>query len=499
MRRLISRIRRKEDGVAMVWLATTLVLLLGTAGFAVDLGWMYLSASRAQRTVDSAAMAGVVHLPGFPLDADLDARDAARANGYDVCDPGNSGCSDTLVSTPLSENELQVSLDTTIPSFFLAVLGFDSFDIQREATAEYIKPVPLGSPNRCFGQDPTGTYCPANIYDFWAAVSGPYTKKQDGDPYSTHCLDNSSGASCSSSNSLYARGGSYNGYYYAIEVEPGTSDVLIRVYDAAWDQRNNYPNVETADARYSPSSSNPGLTTHFQLHQVDATPQDPTDNPAVAGCSWTLGPDPYPSSSPYKNTWRTLCNLSGSVTPGLWILHVWTSGTGSGSNHFSIATDANSGPDPRVYGINDMSIFSNKLVAGSPSKLYLVEVAEEHAGSILELQFFDAGDASGLSYMRVKDPYDNVPNCDWEVTNHDFTVSYPAKSGSGACQWLTTTSGGQRQFNNEWITAYIDIPDDYTCNGSDCFWYMELELSQPNERTTWRARVIGNPVRLVPS
>jgi hypothetical protein len=27
---------------------------------------------------------------------------------------------------------------------------------------------------------------------------------------------------------------------------------------------------------------------------------------------------------------------------------------------------------------------------------------------------------------------------------------------------------------------------------------MELALSDPNERTTWRARVIGNPVRLIP-
>jgi hypothetical protein len=32
----------------------------------------------------------------------------------------------------------------------------------------------------------------------------------------------------------------------------------------------------------------------------------------------------------------------------------------------------------------------------------------------------------------------------------------------------------------------------------ECFWHMELALSQPNERTTWRARVIGNPVRLIP-
>ncbi|MGI9609368.1 MAG: pilus assembly protein TadG-related protein, partial [Acidimicrobiia bacterium] len=257
---LVKRAWKREDGVAMVWLATTIVLLLGTAGFAVDLGWMYLNSSRAQRAVDSAAMAGVVHLPGFISLAQSDAQAAAEANGYDfgtIPSPGP----DSIAITPLSENELHVELQTSIPSFFLSVLGFDTFDITREATAEYIKPVPLGSPNRCFGQDPTGSYCTANINDFWGAVSGPYTRKSDGDPYSTHCLNNSSASSCSSGNIDYARAGAYNGYYYAIEVESGSSHVNVGIYDAGWDQRNNYPNVETADAKYSPGSGNPGLTT----------------------------------------------------------------------------------------------------------------------------------------------------------------------------------------------------------------------------------------------
>ena len=100
MRQLIRKLRDAENGIALVWFATTLVLLIGTAGFAVDLGWLYLNSSRTQRSADAAATAGVVHLPGFPANADLDARDAARANGYDVCDPLQSGGAVTLSSTP---------------------------------------------------------------------------------------------------------------------------------------------------------------------------------------------------------------------------------------------------------------------------------------------------------------------------------------------------------------------------------------------------------------
>ena len=480
----------------MVWLATTLVLLLGTAGFAVDLGWMYLNASRAQRAADAAAMAGVVHLPGFLAEAAADAQAAAEANGYSfgtLLAPGP----DVITSTPMTDSQLHVELQTSIEPFFLRVLGFDQFDITRESTAEYVKPVPLGSPNRCFGQDPTGTFCTPNIYDFWAAVSAPYTRKSDGDPYSTFCLDNNSPSSCSSANAMYARNGAYNGYYYAVEVQPGATTVTVNVYDAAFFHRPNYPNIDTADSRYTFGSGNPGVTTNFQLHSVDSTPSDPTDNPPIAGCGWTLPQDTSDDSGDYVNEWQTLCTLPGSVTPGIYVLHVWSSSTGSGTNQYSIAANSASGPDPRVYGINDMSIFSNKLVAGNPSKLYLVEIQPEHAGSKLELQFFDAGDASSSSWMRVRDPHDNIPTCDWEATSHDFsTVTNPG--GVTPCEWQTTI-GSTRQFNNEWITAYIDIPDTYTCNGSDCYWYMELELGQPNERTTWRARVIGNPVRLIPS
>jgi hypothetical protein len=44
----------------------------------------------------------------------------------------------------------------------------------------------------------------------------------------------------------------------------------------------------------------------------------------------------------------------------------------------------------------------------------------------------------------------------------------------------------------------IDISPTYTCT-TNCWWTMDLELNTPHDRTTWEARVIGNPVRLVPN
>jgi len=141
-----------------------------------------------------------------------------------------------------------------------------------------------------------------------------------------------------------------------------------------------------------------------------------------------------------------------------------------------------------------MSIWSNSLTASS--KLWLAEVDAMHVGKKLDLRFFDPGDANGNSWMTLHSPLGTIPTCSWEVWNHDLTVQ--ESSGSGACSGQTTI-GSTRQYNNKWILAIVDLPDDPadTC-GSDCFWYMDLNLSQPTERTTWRARIIGNPVRLVP-
>ncbi len=494
---------RKDEGLALVWLALTLVLLIGMAGFGTDLGWLFLNTSRAQKAVDAAALAGVVNLPGFPLLAESEAKDAARANGYD---PDGA---DTLIVSPLSEDRLHAELHTRVDTFFLKVLGFDHFDITRQATSEYLKPVPLGSPNPCFGQNPDSSFglCPVNPTDFWAAISAPYTRKEDGDPFSTQCNPNASASSCAGPNPDFNRGaGGYGGYYYGIEVPVGSQNLAVSVFDARFDERPNYPNVESADARLSwPGGANPGVTTHFELHEVDTSPSDPTNNPAISGCAMEVSPNLVPSSSPEKNAWTTLCSI-GNPTPGIYMLHVWSSGEGSGTNQYSVGATTSTSPPPRVYGINDMSIFSNRLVPGSPSLLYLAEIEEGHAGKKLELEFFDAGDAQGHSEMHVRDPFGTIPpNCTYQVWNHDQTSLLSTGSG---CSWVTSDPGGAgiQIYNNQWIKALIDLPDDPAdmCNealGPDlqCFWHMELALSDPNERTTWRARVIGNPVRLIPN
>ena len=58
------RAARDEAGLALVWFIMVLMVLLGFAALAVDIGHGYLVAQKAQNAADAAALAGTVYLPG---------------------------------------------------------------------------------------------------------------------------------------------------------------------------------------------------------------------------------------------------------------------------------------------------------------------------------------------------------------------------------------------------------------------------------------------------
>lgn len=55
-----------ERGATLVLAAAVLLVLMGMAGFAVDLGWLYSQGAEAQKAAEAAALAGVVHMPYPP-------------------------------------------------------------------------------------------------------------------------------------------------------------------------------------------------------------------------------------------------------------------------------------------------------------------------------------------------------------------------------------------------------------------------------------------------
>jgi hypothetical protein len=485
-----------------------IVLLLGMSAFAVDLGWLYLSGARVQRAADSASLAGVVFLPGDVANVTASAIDGATANSFDIGTvngtPVGGGGPDELSWRQLADNRLEVTLSSEVPTFFMKLFGFDSFGITRVSTAEYVKPVPIGSPTNTFGDGSDF---------FWGSISGRWTAHMHGDPYQTRCdwstglnqdgcVDSSPASQAANFPGATIRPGDVDGdddplnpqfrgdgYYYGIEISTSRSSLLVELFDAPFRKSCGTGTGDCDGLSFSPSPPNNGTigpTTRYRLYARDESPLDPRDN-TVLLCDETYTPTTNGPSS-----WQPLCSVSNPIA-GIYVLKVTTE-DGSGSNQYGVraTTQGPGANDPNVYGINEISIYTNQ--DSTTATLYLAELDPIHAGKILELNFYDPGEDDGPASYTLMRPGGVIATCEWESEDG-------GSGGPGPCVIQTSNSAGPL-FNAQWLTARVEIPDDYDCDITDpldCWWSMQIVNNQPHDRTTWTARVIGNPVHLVPN
>lgn len=497
MKRFLQRIGRllaSDRGVTVPFFAISAIAIMGFTALAVDVGWVLLNRSRTQAAADAAALAGVTNLPGFPDIARDDARLVAAANGYNHSDSDT-----TVVVNPTGEAQLQVQITKPVDTFFMQVLGVTSVSITSTAVAEYAAPLEMGSPSGQLGgvdpADPTAQ-------PFYLAVNGPRAPYQSGDPISTECAPRTGrfDSPQTGTNCLTFDNPEYdpNGYYYAVEVKPGTTAVDVQLYDAGFYTGHGGVN-DPKDGDWGDP-----FDTTYNLHMVDNSPFDYTDNvdaTCTAGSS-SVTFNTETSDPAWELAWVTMCRLTPiagetEVRPGIYPLQVYSSGAGSGVNFFAIRAVPNLGaPLPDVWGIGRMSlgVYNDGVAAFNPT-FYFARVTEFHRGSSLTVRLYDAGDANGNAHISILRPDGSGaligPPC-------NYSSGVPGGSGSEPnCRINATGSPGR--FNEVWLEITVPIPSDYTCNpGADgCWWKIKLEYDNPTDRTTWEASVAGAPIHLV--
>jgi len=140
--------RASDKGQVVVIFAMSIVMFTLMCAVVVDLAWYWTNNLRMQRAADAAALAGVVWLPGDPSQAYATARAEASKNGYT---DGVDGISVTPVQDPANARRLKVVITGPVGMFFARVAGIDSFPAKRTAKAEFVLPVPMGSPENYYG------------------------------------------------------------------------------------------------------------------------------------------------------------------------------------------------------------------------------------------------------------------------------------------------------------------------------------------------------------
>ena len=225
-----ARLQRKwrdERAVVLVWFALMLVVLIGFAGFAVDVSNWWLQAERLQRAADSGAHAGVVFLPADLPGAQTTARAEIAKNGYRTTGTGANATA--VISQEPNPNRLRVRLTATVPSYFVQLLGVDEVTLTREAVGEYVAPVPMGSPENKLGNDPENTDPGTQM---WVNISGPQTTKQNGDRYQSKVCTSGDAGCTGTVNDEYAT----DGYFFSMDVSSvqAGQPLQFQVFDAAF-------------------------------------------------------------------------------------------------------------------------------------------------------------------------------------------------------------------------------------------------------------------------
>ncbi len=139
---------KRARGQIIVIFAGAIIVFMGLAAIVIDVSWFLSSQVRMQRAADAAALAGVVLLPGNVPGAVTLARTEASRNGFTS---GVKGITVTPIQDPQSTRRMQVTISGPVNTYFARVLGFASFNAVVTSKAEYILPVPMGSPENYYG------------------------------------------------------------------------------------------------------------------------------------------------------------------------------------------------------------------------------------------------------------------------------------------------------------------------------------------------------------
>jgi hypothetical protein len=519
--------RREQSGQTLVIVALMIVVLLGFTGLVTDVAWYEVSLMRIQRAADAAALAGVVYLPGNVTGAQTAAQQEAAKNGYTN---GVGGVTVTATPEALNNRILGVVITSPVRSWFARLFGITQFSAQRNARAEFVLPVPMGSPQDYYGinvvcrNTDVSPNCPqvqsavaaSNLapLGFFGGVEGRGGDRQNGDAYSPFYNGNPT---------LNANFDA-NGYQYIVEFGPGTVGGSVWLYDpmfcATGAGTSSGRRLGVGDFWFANGGN--GFTTVYNLMDMNGTPYTLGDDTMIATSGGLFansnavdkgplyrGDQSYGGgsngsgssdcqSSLYHNRWW---QLASGLTEGQYRLQV-VSSSGSnvenGINGFGIQAAAVAGPSARVYGQSRMEAF---IVINNTSVFYLAQIEAAHAGKTLEIKLFDPGDITSTTFkIRVPTTTGFVyPSFTYSATGS----SCGAPTSGGPTTTLTTSSSSCNFYNNQWVTISVPIPATYTAptppgEPGPGWWKIEYGTSGTGQDiTTWEVNIRGNPVHLI--
>ncbi len=554
---------REESGYVIALTALLLVPLMVIAAFAVDVGGWYAQGTLAQRATDAASLAAVARMPDQDQ-ARQAALEVVRQNGFDVPDISawdwDNGPSPQMKVEFPSEQEVQVRLREDGVMFF-ADLTLDAGDvvIERFANAEFVLPIPMGSPYNILGygssfkgEPPSGLllamegHCsfPHNgdvhggrFNETWGCETEP---PNDGTNYDT-TLTYDQMVTHFSSNTTTNPNHNRDGHWFVVDIPPGTlNSTEVWLFDAAFCKGTDPAQIRPlGDFSTNNDAFNHGqqarlMTTMWDATDTPYTDADIIEYPSPGSPKWRpVQPFPPRTSEAGCQEWAQAYTIpGGAANEGRWYLQVqmdetYLGGFSKAGNYFAIqarkaGTDAvcdrrTDALCPGIYARNWLPIrAAMDQTPFATTQFYLAEIEPTHQGKTLEVRLYDPGE--GMDYLRILDPAGNPLPFEWVATAPiapDFSADYVANDTCGGEPCLRVSGSGVPLASPGWT---ISDPDAYRFQGRTVT--IRIELSgldwgdhwfrveyapqfeadgtpmRTDDIASWAARVIGDPIRL---
>jgi Flp pilus assembly protein TadG len=539
-RRRVAGLWRDERGQAFIMVALMLTMLLGFIGIVIDVGWYEVNLVRVQRAADAAALAGVVYLPGNLPGGVTAAKNESAKNGFT---DGAPGVFVTATQDSGNPKIMLTSVTAPVQTYFARLFGVNSFTASRRARAEFILPVPMGSPENYYGinvlckNSDTPPACPqvpdaavaGNLapLGFFGGVEFKGGDRQNGDAYSPYYNSLSGVGGLNVATSTNGNTGfDANGYNYIAEFPAATADGKVWLYDpifcATGGQSSTGRRLGVGDFWFGNGGT--PLTTVYSLWDMNGTPYNITDDTLLATRTWAsngvdksagyqgngsygggagTGSGPDCANDPAHNKWVLLASGLGEGQYRLQVVTSSGSFSENGVNGFGIEVSSSAGALPHIYGQSRMEAF---IVINNTSVFYLAQVEAAHAGKVLEISLFDPGDISSTTF-KIRIPSASAPGYTYATFTYTATgSSCGAPTSGGPTTTLTTSSSSCKYYDNQWVTISATIPTTYTApiapgdppGAGGGWWKIEYgTLGTGQDITTWQVNIRGNPVHLV--
>ncbi len=445
---------RGEGAYVAVMTALIITVLLMSVGLAVDLAAWYSRSSTLQRAADAAALAGVTATPNRIAQRDIAAQSLQKSGIVN----GANGMSVTMTFLAGSSNRMHIEVtDSRVPGFFSRWFR-SSPTLVRSSTAQFIQNISMGSALNALGTgDKTGMTPDGSTQDFWLAVGGFCTAKEDGDRLLSLSdgsrVYNSGVHVCGHNTPSHPNGWDAHvnteydpaGYTYNLSipcpavmvdgecpwnVAASPAPITLEVYDPSY---SPVPSSGTPDpflrldskmvGSTHPAFNSVSVATTYAVYKPDSTPDDHTDDAPSQLVAPTFGSCQAPCAD--TNTWVPIVTIPAGSPGGNYRVQVYTQqGEANSFGHNVFAFRARVGASfspcssvpgslaysltcPSIAGDDSISVYANK--SGAQADMYLARLAPagDYRGKRIRILLWDPGE--GAKQIQILPPGSTTP------------------------------------------------------------------------------------------